>query len=71
MDNNIENFFNLDNKGNIYKSVINETERLLIEKALKQTNGNQILAARILGLNRNTLRAKIKKLQIDPVSYKY
>ena len=58
-----ESFLTIEN-GQIYRSVINNTEKILIEKALEKTNGNQIFAARILGLNRNTLRTKIKKLGI-------
>ncbi len=62
-------FINLE-KGKIYKTIISDTEKILIEKALRKTHGNQILAARILGLNRNTIRSKIKKLSIDMESFK-
>ena len=37
---------------------------LEIEKALAKTHGTQIVAARLLGLNRNTIRMKIKKRNI-------
>lgn len=57
-------------EGNIYKSVVHELERPLIEWSLKRTWGNQVRAARLLGLNRNTLRTKIKKLGIIPDLYK-
>jgi len=60
----IEESFTTLEDGQIYRLVINDTEKILIEKALAKTNGNQIFAARILGLNRNTLRTKIKKLGI-------
>ena len=52
------------NPDNLYVKVIDEVERPLIEKTLENTNGNQIKAAEILGLNRNTLRKKIKKHEI-------
>ncbi|MEK9149755.1 MAG: helix-turn-helix domain-containing protein [Candidatus Desantisbacteria bacterium] len=39
-------------------------EQPLIEKVLEKTGGNQVQAARILGINRNTLRSKIKRLGI-------
>ena len=52
------------NPDNLYAKVIDEVERPLIEKTLENTNGNQIKAAEILGLNRNTLRKKIKKHEI-------
>ena len=56
--------------GQIYKAVIWDTEKILIEKALHKTHGNQIIAARILGLNRNTLRTKIRKLNIQMDKFK-
>jgi len=66
----IENSFIALQDGGIYRYIIEDTERLLIEKALQKTRGNQILAARILGLNRNTIRTKIKKLKIDLRKFK-
>ena len=68
--NTIEEALLVSEEGKIYRSVINQTEKLLIEKVLQQTSGNQILAARKLGLNRNTLRTKIKKLKIDPLKFR-
>ncbi len=54
----------LDNPGgeeprDLYERMVAELERPLIELALKRAGGNQVKAARILGLNRNTLRKKI------------
>lgn len=46
----------------IHKSVLQQVERPLIRLALHQANGNQMKAARILGINRNTLRSKMKTL---------
>jgi two-component system, NtrC family, nitrogen regulation response regulator GlnG len=43
----------------LYQRVVAEMERPLIELALKRARGNQVHAARILGLNRNTLRKKL------------
>jgi two-component system, NtrC family, nitrogen regulation response regulator GlnG len=48
----------------LYEEVIARVERPLIELVLEQTAGNQLHAARILGLNRNTLRKKIGDLRI-------
>lgn len=62
---NLEEAFKTAQTGEVYRSVLNEVERCLIEKALEQAGGNQLIAARILGLNRNTLRSKIKKLNIS------
>ena len=58
-------------RGEIYRAVIDHTEKLLIEEALKKCSGNQIAAARALGVNRNTLRSKIKRLKIDIGRYKF
>jgi two-component system nitrogen regulation response regulator GlnG len=44
--------------------LISAIERPLITRALQETNGNQIQAAELLGLNRNTLRKKIQDLHI-------
>lgn len=49
---------------NLYGLLIQEFEKPLISLALKETNGNQIQAALLLGMNRNTLRKKIKELKI-------
>ncbi|MFH1836934.1 MAG: helix-turn-helix domain-containing protein [Candidatus Omnitrophota bacterium] len=57
-------------KGKIYNSVITETERMLIGKALERSFGNQSIAAKILGVNRNTLRFKIKRFGIDVNKFK-
>ncbi|MEW5758946.1 MAG: helix-turn-helix domain-containing protein [Candidatus Omnitrophota bacterium] len=66
----IDEYFLIFSKGEIYSKAILDTERLLIEKALEYSSGNQIIAAKILGMNRNTLRTKIKKLNIDIKVYK-
>lgn len=51
----------------IYDRVLKDFERPLIEKCLDATRGNQLKAAALLGLNRNTLRKKIRDLEIDVV----
>jgi two-component system nitrogen regulation response regulator GlnG len=47
--------------------VLREVEVPLIELSLQATRGNQIKTAELLGLNRNTLRKKIRDLEIDVV----
>lgn len=48
----------------IYSGILEMVERPLIKKALEKTKGNQIKAAKILGINRNTLRKRIDQLNI-------
>ncbi|MGL5138633.1 MAG: helix-turn-helix domain-containing protein, partial [Beijerinckiaceae bacterium] len=48
----------------LYDRILEEIEAPLISAALAATRGNQIRAADLLGLNRNTLRKKIKDLDI-------
>jgi DNA-binding NtrC family response regulator len=45
----------------IYKAAVSGLERLLIEKALHLNNNNQAMTARMLGISRNTLKAKLGK----------
>ena len=49
----------------LYDRIIREVEQPLIAAALAATRGNQIRAAELLGLNRNTLRSRIKDLDIQ------
>ena len=49
----------------LYDRILRELERPLIEVSLAATRGNQLKAAHLLGLNRNTLRKKIKELDIQ------
>jgi two-component system, NtrC family, nitrogen regulation response regulator GlnG len=49
----------------LYDRVLREVERPLIRLTLGATRGNQLKAAQLLGLNRNTLRKKIRELDIE------
>jgi DNA-binding NtrC family response regulator len=49
---------------NLYGTVLSEVESSLISIVLKETDGNQLKAAKTLGINRNTLRTKIKEYEI-------
>ena len=51
----------------LYDRVLRELERPLIILTLEATRGNQIRAAEVLGLNRNTLRKKIRELSIPVI----
>jgi len=51
--------------GELYREILERVERPLLEAVLEHTEGNQIRAAAILGINRNTLRKKIVDLEIE------
>jgi len=50
---------------NLHGKIVSRVERELIRQVLAQCNGVQIKAARRLGMNRNTLRKKLKELGLD------
>ena|ERR1700722_18369289 len=49
----------------LHSCLIKEIERPLIEESLRRLKGNQVQAAKLLGINRNTLRRKIQDLNIS------
>lgn len=50
---------------NVHRTVIAQVEKPLLEQCLKWSKGNQLKTARVLGIDRNTLRKKMKELKID------
>jgi Fis family transcriptional regulator len=49
----------------LYQMVMSEVEQPLLETVMSYTRGNQSQAAAILGINRNTLRKKLKQHGLD------
>jgi len=53
------------NADRIHESIIGKVEKALIGIVLEEEHGNQVRSAKRLGINRNTLRKKMKDLQIS------
>ena len=51
--------------GDVYRAAVAIIERPLLAHVLAMTGGNQLRAARLLGLNRNTLRKRCRELGLD------
>ncbi len=51
---------------NLYNLVVALVEKPLLRAVLRETGGNQVRAAQILGINRNTLRKKLTEHGIEP-----
>jgi two-component system nitrogen regulation response regulator GlnG len=49
----------------LYGRILQEVERPLLSLTLSECDGNQLRAAELLGLNRNTLRKKLRDLGLD------
>lgn len=65
----LDGYFNKLNghkPGDLYQLVIGEVEKPLFSAVLQYTNGNQSEAAEILGINRGTLRKKLRSYNIRP-----
>lgn len=52
----------------LYQLVIAEVELPLLKAVLSRTNGNQSKAAQMLGINRGTLRKKLKEYNLEEVA---
>lgn len=66
----LEDYFLHAHKGELYPVVIEIIEKKLIERVLEHFSGNQIEASKMLGIHRNTLHSKIRKLRINIERYK-
>ena len=50
---------------NVFEMVIKEVEKPMLEEVMKFCNGNKSQASKILGINRVTLRTKLKQYNIN------
>ena len=55
--------------GTVYDAALAAFEAPLFAQVLRETGGNQLKAAQILGINRNTLRKRLSDLVLDPESF--
>ena len=66
--NSLERYFhdlNGEKTTNVYDMVIAEVERPLLEAVMRHVKSNQCRAAELLGINRNTLRKKLKRYKLN------
>ena len=57
----INELFFKENEGKVYRYLTDSMEKPLLVKLMEYTGGNQLKASQILGINRNTLRSKLRK----------
>jgi Fis family transcriptional regulator, factor for inversion stimulation protein len=66
--NSLERYFhdlNGEKTTDVYKMVLSEVERPLLEIVMRHVKSNQCRAAELLGINRNTLRKKLKQYKLN------
>jgi Fis family transcriptional regulator len=66
--NSLERYFhdlNGEKTTDVYDMVISEVERPLLEAVMRHVKSNQCRAAELLGINRNTLRKKLKQYKLN------
>lgn len=66
--NSLERYFhdlNGEKTTGVYELVISEVERPLLEAVMRHVKSNQCRAAELLGINRNTLRKKLKQYKLN------
>ena len=61
---------NQNEDGTIYETLIQKVEKHLFEILLSKYSGKQVATAKVLGINRNTLKRKIDSMRISPKNHK-
>jgi len=56
----LNDLFFVEHEGQAYQYLVESLEKPLLKRVMELTGGNQLKASRILGINRNTLRTKLK-----------
>jgi DNA-binding NtrC family response regulator len=62
--NSVKNLLHSSKNGNVYSEILKEAERILLEEALTASGWNRSKAARLLGINRLTLRRKLEEYNL-------
>ncbi len=57
-------------RSDLHPLAVGTVERVLLELVLQRMGGNQLKAAKLLGINRNTLKRKLDEHGVDPTSFK-
>ncbi len=57
----LNDFFFSEHEGEVYRFLVASLEKPLLQRVLDLTGGNQLQASRVLGINRNTLRSKLRE----------
>ncbi|MCX7793270.1 MAG: hypothetical protein N2257_02520 [Thermodesulfovibrionales bacterium] len=57
-------------RSNLYDTVMSEVEKALIKIVIDSTEGNQLRAAKTLGISRNTLREKLRQYKLADLNSK-
>jgi two-component system nitrogen regulation response regulator GlnG len=57
-------------EGTVYETLIQKVEKHLFEILLSKYSGKQVATAKVLGINRNTLKRKIDSMKISPKNHK-
>lgn len=58
------------NQGRLYDQMTAKIERVVFSLVLRSTRGNQVMASRILGISRNTLRVRLSELGLAGERFK-
>ena len=56
-----EHLFDAPPPAGVYRAVLDRVQRVLVERAIERARGVRLQAARLLGINRNTLYAKFER----------
>ncbi|MBU0568020.1 hypothetical protein KJ693_05090 [bacterium] len=66
----LEDFFIKSSDEELHGFILEAVEKPLIDMVLRRTDGNQVEAAKILGITQDTLSSKIKESGINPGVYR-